>query len=99
MSNFRQLDQNVPKIIIDNEDEYYNIFLRFLIKSGLLEEGKNIQQLKCKKAPPKPTIGNRLKKFEFSLNIYEGDYHINWEGSDFTLSVERGEAKIVSECR
>jgi pentatricopeptide repeat protein len=62
MSNFRQLDQSIPKVIIDNEDDSFNTFIRLLVKSGLFEEGKNIHQLRCKKAPPKPTIGNRLKK-------------------------------------
>ncbi len=87
MSNFRQLDQNIPKVIIDNEDDSFNTFIRLLIKSGLLEEGRNVHQLRCKKAPPKLTIGNRLKKVEVDFNLYEGDYTLSWNGSDFTLSV------------
>ena len=63
MSYFKQLDQNTPKIIIDNEDDMYNTFVRLLLKSGLLQEGKDIQQLRCKKACAKVTLGNRIKKF------------------------------------
>ncbi len=99
MSNFRQLDQNIPKVIIDNEDDSFNTFIRLLIKSNLLEEGRNVHQLRCKKALPKLTIGNRLKKVEVDFNLYEGDYPLSWGGSDFTLSFERGEAKLVTECR
>lgn len=62
MANFKRLDQNVPKIIIDNEDDSYNTFIKLLMKSGLIEEGKNLHQLRCKKAPPKVTFGNRFKK-------------------------------------
>lgn len=62
MSTFKILDQNTPKIIIDNEDDSLQSFIKLLMKSGLLEEGRNLHQLKCKKAPTKPTIGNRFKK-------------------------------------
>lgn len=64
MTTFKSLDQNSPKVIIDNEDDSFNTFIKLLMKSGLLQEGKNIHQLRCKKAPPKITIGNRFKKVE-----------------------------------
>ena len=64
MTTFKSLDQNSPKVIIDNEDDSFNTFTKLLMKSGLLEEGKNIHQLRCKKGPPKIAIGNRFKKVE-----------------------------------
>ena len=64
MSTFRQLDKNIPKVVIDNEDDSFSTFIRLLMKSGLIEEGRNVHQLRCKKALPKPTIGNRFKKIE-----------------------------------
>lgn len=36
MSGFKNLDQNIPKIVIDNEDDSYNTFVKLLMKSGLL---------------------------------------------------------------
>lgn len=62
MTTFKSLDQNSPKVIIDNEDDSFNTFIKLLMKSRLLEEGKNINQLRCKKAPPKVTFGNRFRK-------------------------------------
>ncbi len=56
MTTFKSLDQNSPKVIIDNEDDSFNTFIKLLMKSGLLEEGTKIHQLRCKKAPPKITI-------------------------------------------
>lgn len=62
MTTFKALDQNLPKVIINNEGDSFYIFTRLLMKSGLLEEGKNIHQLRCKKVPPKFISGNRFKK-------------------------------------
>lgn len=59
------------------------------MKSGLIEEGKNIHQLICKKAPPKISIGNTFKKVETDLSLYEGAYKVVWNGDEFTLQVER----------
>lgn len=70
MSSFKQLDQAIPKIVIDNEEDSFNIFLKLLMKSGLLEEGRNVHQLRCKKAPPKATIGNRFKKIDTEFSLY-----------------------------
>ena len=99
MTSFKQLDQNVPKIIIDTEDDSFNTFCKLLMKSGLLEEDRNVHQWRCKKAPPKITIGNRFKKIDTELSLYEGDYNVTWNENDFVLSVERGDVKLVSECR
>ncbi len=62
MTTFKSLDQNTPKVVIDNEDDSYNTFVKLLMKSELLKEGRNINQLRCKKAPPKVSIGNRFNK-------------------------------------
>jgi hypothetical protein len=37
MSTFRKLDQNIPKIVIDNEDDSFTTFIRLFMKSGLIE--------------------------------------------------------------
>lgn len=36
MSTFKQLNYQDPKIVIDNEDNSYNIFIKLLMKSQLL---------------------------------------------------------------
>lgn len=64
MTTFKSLDQNLPKVVMDDEDGSLDTFTKLLMKSELFEEGKNIHQLRCKKAPPKISIGNRFKKVE-----------------------------------
>ncbi len=64
MTTFKSLDQNSPKVVLDDEDGSLDFFTKLLMKSKLLEEGKNIHQLRCKKAPLKIAVGNRFKKIE-----------------------------------
>lgn len=87
MTSFKRLDQNTHKVIIDNEDDSFNTFLKLLMKSGLLEHGKNVNQLRCKKAPPKVSFGNRFKKIETEFSLYEGVYKVDWNGHQFELEL------------
>jgi hypothetical protein len=81
MSTFKSLDQNTPKVIIENEDNSFSIFMKLLMKSELLKEGRNVNQLRCSQVPPKVTFGNKFKKVETELSLYEGAYHVNWNGN------------------
>lgn len=87
MSTFKQLNYQDPKIVIDNEDNSYNIFIKLLMKSQLLSQGINFHQLKCSMAPPKVTIGNRIKRTETDYNLYDGEYTLKYNGNQFKLSL------------
>lgn len=70
MTTFKSLDQNSPKVIIDDGDDIFYKFIKLLMKSGLLEEGKNIHQLRLRQAPPRVAFGNRFKKANFMFELY-----------------------------
>lgn len=55
MSEFKQ-----ASITINNEDESYEVFVKLLVRAGVL--GDSITNLRCKKAPAVNTTSNKFKK-------------------------------------
>ncbi len=55
MSEFKQ-----ASITINNEDESYEVFVKLLVRAGVL--GDSVANLRCKKAPVIQTTSNKFKK-------------------------------------
>lgn len=62
-----KVHQQLPFIIIDNEDDSYDVFVKNLIKSGLISEFK---ALKCTRIVPLTSDGTRIKNFEIDFQPY-----------------------------
>jgi hypothetical protein len=60
--SFKDLNQSEHKIVIDNEDDSFSLFIKLLLKSGLLIADKDYQQVKVKRVQPMVALGSKIKK-------------------------------------
>ena len=65
---------NLASIKIDNEDDSYTTFLKYLDHSKLVK----INSLRCHKVWPPVAVGNRLKKHSYGFEPLEGTYFLTW---------------------
>jgi hypothetical protein len=64
-----EVDKFTAKIVIDNEDDAYNTFVKILMTESMIE---GLTELRCKKAVPIVTQTSTIKKFEPLFSAYEG---------------------------
>lgn len=49
----------MSKIVINNEDQSFETFIKILYDQNILP---NVSNLRCKKSPVRTTLGNKYKK-------------------------------------
>lgn len=93
-------EKHLASVTIDNEDESHRAFLKLLITTGILGTGNTaLPHLRCKKLPVLPTTTNKFKKVNLEFTPMDGEYTYVHEGTEFQITLSRGQPMVLTECR
>ena len=84
------------KIVITNEDTSFLTFVKLLHEEHIINDAAH---LRCKKAPVRPTAGNKFKKIELEYIPLEDEYKIDFKDAKVNILIERGSHVLTTECR